>query len=113
MYNYIILCQIYPKSGFDLARHNRMINLMGDSLSRMEPSHSELPFHKILQDHFDDIRSSNDGYIVSAIPITSDNIILDPEKEVMPTVRKKHPEAVFSKCIALFKDKILDSELTI
>jgi hypothetical protein len=111
MYKYMVMCKVFPKSGFDLVRHNKMIRLMGDSLDNLLGSEEDDQFRNKMKNIFKESFEDNGGYVVEAIPISSVNIVSNPEKDFMPIIRKKYPEAILGKCIALFKTSGLTTEL--
>lgn len=100
MYKYMVMCKVLPKSGMDIIKANLAIKSVTNALDRMttgtEPS-SEL------SESLQTINSVDDGYLTETIPIDSDDIIKNPEIEVMPTIRESFPNATLEDCIYLGK----------
>lgn len=79
---YRILFWAHPKSGFDLARKNSIMRLFRDTLPDEMSSEQLKRFEE-----------KNEGLVVYEEVVESDNTDLDPDKDVMPIIHKKYPDA--------------------
>lgn len=91
-FKYYVECWVYPRSGFDIARKNKIIHLFKKVLFDMLPQKEEIEsiVEKFCKEH--------DGLILEPLVLESDTEITNPEKELMPEIRKKHPEARLVSC---------------
>ncbi len=78
-----------PKSGFDVARKNTVLNLFKEILENSIDPDSWDP-EKMKR--FEEV---NDGLVIYEEVIETDKKNPDVEKEIMPVIRKKYPGAKF------------------
>jgi len=86
-YQYSVLFWGHPKSGFDVANYNTTISML-DELAKENP---QLKVNSSKE--LNEIKTTSDGFVPYEEVVESDTEIVDPEKEVMPTIREKYPEA--------------------
>jgi len=89
MHKYLVECWIYPKSGFDLARKNRIMQLFKEMLSE------EVPDQDALDRAVERFEREHEGMILEPMVIESDKELEDVERELMPEILRKYPEAKF------------------
>lgn len=104
-YKYLLVCWVRPRSGYDLARKNRVMKLIKEILSLesfkdiakdMFPEDIEITDEK-LQDGLNRFEKLHDGMVIEPFIMESDTLVKDPEKELLPEIQKDHPEAtIFS-----------------
>ena len=91
MYRYLFLCRIYPKSGLDVAKHNTAIGVIENIIGQVS---EEDPYTgQGLEEALSKYKEETEGYVLEMVPIVSDNIIKNPEEEVMPEIRSKYAGA--------------------
>lgn len=106
MFRYLVLCRVYPESGMDLAKSNKVLNVLEKSLISMSEGSSGLE-QTLSNDVLEAIhkyREKSEGYILEVVPIVSENKISDPEKEMMPDIRKEYPEAELVRYVRIPAD---------
>lgn len=79
---YRVLFWAHPRSGFDLVKKNTIMKLFKDTLSD-EMSNEQLK-------RFEE---RNEGLVVYEEVIESDELDPDPDREVMPIIKKRFPDA--------------------
>jgi len=89
MFRYMVLCLIKPKSGFDLARRNKVMDMFKEAVADSYPHLEEMT------KKFDD---QSDGMIFEPFVMETDREIANCETELMPEIRKNHPEAKLLFC---------------
>lgn len=91
MYRYLFLCRVHPKSGMDLAKYNKALNLL-DKMLKDNLDYSSESSSEVLNS-WNSYKEETDGFVLETVSIVSDNVIIDPEVEVMPEIRATYPEA--------------------
>jgi len=86
-YLYTVLFWACPKSGFDLIKKNAVMKILKEALLEFA--------EKDIDSKIEGFESKNEGLVTYEEVIESDTLILNPELEVMPIIRKKYPEAQF------------------
>lgn len=86
-HQYMVYCWIYPKSGFDLAQKNKIMEVFKMAMSAHFSDDAKMT------EEVEKFSREFDEYILDPIVIESDTEVVDPEKEIMPEIRKDHPEA--------------------
>lgn len=81
---YRVLFWAFPRSGFDLAQKNTIMKLFRDTLSDEMSSEQLKRFEE-----------KNEGLVVYEEVIESDELDPDPDREVMPIIKKKFPDAQY------------------
>ena len=91
-YKYLVQCWIHPRSGFDVAKKSRIMEL----------------FRSIMKETFSDdarvdttiekFNRTHEGLVLEPFIVESDIKINDPEKEILPEIQKTHPEATVFSC---------------
>ena len=89
---YLVQCWITPRTGFDLAKKNRIMSLFKSIMEETFPEDVNV------EDAMRKFSESHDGLILEPLVIESDTEIVDPKKEVLPEIQKKYPEAVIFSC---------------
>ena len=89
-YQYSVLFWSHPKTGFHVAKYNAIMNML-DDLAKEYP-HLKVNSFKELNE----INGSSEGFVPYEEVVESDTKIVDPEKEVMPIIRERYPEARFA-----------------
>lgn len=90
-YLYMVLFWGIPKSGYDVIKKNSIMDILKDlmiNISEDDPHFEE----KIKM-----FESENEGMVVYHEIVESDSIVLDPEIEIMPVIRKRYPKAKLIK----------------
>lgn len=86
-YQYSVLFWSHPKTGFQVAKYNAIMNIIEDLSKKY--SHLNVNSSKEL----DEIKANNDGFVPYEEVVESDTEVVDPEKEIMPVIRERYPEA--------------------
>jgi hypothetical protein len=86
-HQYMVYCWIYPKSGFDLAQKNKIMEVFKMAMSANFSDDAKMT------EEVEKFSNEFKEYILEPIVIESDTEVTDPEKEIMPEIRKEHPEA--------------------
>ncbi len=87
MNQYLVQCWIAPKSGHELARRNRLLDLFRNMLANKYPNNEDM---EKAVDRFD---RHSEGLVLEPFVLESDTEVADCEKELMPEILKEHPEA--------------------
>lgn len=81
---YRVLFWAFPKSGFDLARKNTIMSMFRETLP-----------DEMLSEQLKRFEEKNDGLVIYEEVIESDDTDPDPDREVMPIIKKKFPDAQY------------------
>lgn len=108
MFHYLVLCRVHPKSGFDLALHNKALNALVGAVKGMAEEDEETGGQ--LMSSLMKYKEENKGYVLEIIPIVSDNEITDPENEVMPEIRKTYEGAKFLRFVQVPEESVESSD---
>jgi serine phosphatase RsbU (regulator of sigma subunit) len=92
VFKYVVHCWVHPRSGFDLVKKNRVMEL----------------FRSVMEDAFDEddeveravkkFEKSHEGLVLERICMESDTEIIDIQKEVLPVIQKEYPDATIFSC---------------
>jgi len=91
MYRYLVQCWIKPKSGFDLARTNKIMQVFKESMEESFPPNEELgeELGKIVKK----FEKASDGYVLEPLVLESTKEVTDFDKQLMPKILEEYPEA--------------------
>ena len=104
-YRYYVQCWVRPSSGHDVVRKNRIMSLLKEIASLksfQEMARDVFPVDvevtdKKFQSAIQRFEEQHEGLVVEPLVLESDNEITDAEKELLPEIQKKYPEAkIFS-----------------
>ena len=90
-FKYLVQCWVRPRSGFELARKNRVIKIIKEA---MTDTFKESELIEKLVKQFEE---THDGLIPEPFFAETDSEVTDPEREIMPEIWKDYPEAIFIK----------------
>lgn len=108
---YLVDCWIRPRSGMALRDHNVMVNSLRSLLNTEEDEQN-------LNEMVQNVLLKHEGMVIDTFVIKTDSPVSDPESEIMPEIRRTHPEADFISmtCVAeeltaeKFETKVYDPE---
>lgn len=92
MHNYLVQCWIRPRSGFDITQKNKVLREFRERLREAFPGDEKVS--KAL----DKFERNHEGMILEPFMIESDAPVKNPEKEILPEIRKDYPEAELLTC---------------
>jgi len=90
-FKYYVECWIYPKSGYDIIRKNKIITLFKEVLLQVMPEETKKEIN--IDDLIEKFCEKHNEMVLEPLVLESDTDVLDPEKELMPEIWKKYPEA--------------------
>lgn len=97
-YKYLVLCWVPPKSGFELmTKHTIIENLRKELKENVIDEKSDLIQH--IDSFINNFISEYNGLVIDMIPMESNEIITDPEKQLLPEIKKNIPDAELIFCI--------------
>lgn len=88
-HRYLVTCWIYPQSGFDIARKNKINALFREA---MEHHFRE---ENYVMGYLQKMEKEHEGKILEPFVLESDEAVKDAEKDLMPEILKRHPEAEY------------------
>lgn len=91
-FKYFVQCWIRPHSGMDLARKNRIVNILKEAVCETFPDNN------IVEKAVEKFEQAHDGLVPEPFIIETDKEISDAETEIMPEIRKEYPEAILLSC---------------
>lgn len=90
MYRYKVDCWINPESRHVLIERDRVLKIMQKAAKKVYPDSHNI--HKAIE-QFDE---AYENMVLESFLIESDSEIGDCEKDIVPEIRKIHPEARFA-----------------
>lgn len=89
-YKYLVICWAPPKSGFELInKHSILENLRKKLKNEVKNEKSAKTDH--IDFFIDKFISEYNGMVINNIPVESDEIITDPDKQLLPELQKTIP----------------------
>lgn len=95
---YLVDCWIQPRSGFDVREHNLMLSFFRDLFSSFDAENGT-----DMSDVIDVLDKKYEGMVIHTFTIESNEKSLDLERDLLPQIRKEHPEAELITCTCLPK----------
>jgi len=87
MYQYLVQCWITPKSGFDLARTNRIMQVFKKNMEEFFPDNEDLG--EIVKK----FEKESEGFVLEPLVLESTKEVTDCEKQLMPKILEEYPGA--------------------